>query len=119
MITCIKNNQGYIFSYLEWDLIDDNGEMSPNAGMRWNFFVKHIWVHPDFNFMECLRIMAHIIVHNPCFKDVRFVVWERRSRDNRVRRYILHKILKRIFGSVQWNDVKKIPSSIEVVNGCL
>ena len=102
MITCLKNQGGYILAYLEWDMIDDDGQMHPGAINRWNLFVKHIWVHEDYNFMECLRLIVHKMSLDKNTNGVRFIEWERLSKDTRVRKYVLHKILKRIFGSVKW-----------------
>jgi hypothetical protein len=87
MITSLKNEQGYIYSLIEWEQIDKD-----------HILIKYSWIHESYRGNGCIKRMVKIMAKDESTHDTDFVGWERGSENKKFKWYPLHRILRRIYG---------------------
>lgn len=112
MVGTIKNLEGCIIGYIEWNLVNKQGQFNNNSEY---LYIADIWVHEKQRWSNVFQELIRIVDNHPYAKDAKFVYWDflrdycgKRIFDNsrndfnnlkqsRIyeRRYIANKILKR------------------------
>ena len=77
MITSLKTQDGYIYSFIEWELVDKDGGFE---GEQEYLLVKYIWAHDNHKNNGCIPTLTKMLVHHEDTKNVQFVGWEREKR---------------------------------------
>lgn len=112
MIGTVKNSEGCVVGYVEWNLVNERGQFSDKSEY---LYVADIWIHEGQRWSDVFTELIRIVDEHPFSKDAKFVYWDflrdeqgKRIFDNsredfkelkqsRIyeRRYIADKILKR------------------------
>ena len=78
MIVTLENNDGYIYAYAEFEVVDGNTVICDEGKY---VYVQNIWIHEDYRGNGVLKdLMVDIFIKS---KNAEFVYWNR-SRYNRV-----------------------------------
>ncbi len=79
MIEKEKNEQGFIYAYLEWLLVNDEGQISKNGEFCW---VNDLWIHKDYRRNGVLRSLINkLCEHAP--PTARYGYWTREKYNGR------------------------------------
>jgi len=73
MISTLKDRQGLIHSYIEWQVLDPTGY--PSDGGEY-IFIRSIWIHKRFRGMRAYRSLIDKIDRHEYTKGCHFVYWE-------------------------------------------
>lgn len=74
MIYKHQNEEGYVFAYIEWDVVDDIGK-NDEYGLR--LLVKDLWVHPDYDGETAIKRFIIEASEDYRIKYVKFCYWVR------------------------------------------
>lgn len=74
MILSLKNEEGFIYSYLEWDLVDKDG--SPHDYGCY-VYIRDLWVHDSFDGREIILHYIQVLLNDRRTRFVRYVYWLR------------------------------------------
>ena len=113
MISTIKNNDGFVIAYAEWQILNYLGQFQDGGSF---LYIQNIWIHEKQRFGDTFRDLIKSIDSNKYSKSADMVYWEC-ERDNTgkkmltddsgksvsvrlsrtfKREYILNKILKKV-----------------------
>lgn len=88
MMSVLKNDDGYIEAYIEWEMINSSF-----------LAVKHIWIHESLRSRGMMngttRHLALLVIENEYSKGFTHVGWEREHHV--VRWYPAYKVIRRLF----------------------
>lgn len=73
MIDTVKNCDGFVCGYIEWQILDSLG-IQKNGGEY--VYIKNMWVHPRWRNAVALKLLIKKIYDHPYSKSARFVYWE-------------------------------------------
>ena len=108
MVETVKNGDGFILGYIEWNLLDKFGQFGNEY-----IYIADIWIHDTWKSNMVFKELIRMVDDHPFSKDAKFVYWDfMRDRGKRIfdntredfqakqgriykRRYIADKILKR------------------------
>ena len=85
MISCIRNSEGFVVAYAEWETVDKSGQIKHNGD---HLYIQNIWIHDEFRgylFGE----LIDLIYHHPYQERSTKVYWAE-ARDT-TRRKILEE----------------------------
>lgn len=86
MITALKNEDGFIFAYLEWQVVDKNGAFK-NFGEY--VYVQDCWIHRHRREKGLLAQMARITARHPHVAKSKYVYWNRKKYGDRLSKAFL------------------------------
>lgn len=84
MIKSLKTEQGYIYALIEYEQIDDE-----------HILIKYLWVHENHRNNGCIPMLVKLMVYDKSTHKTAFVGWERGEKDQPLRWYTVHEILRR------------------------
>lgn len=125
MIETVKNADGYIIGYVEWSLLNAQGQFGKEY-----IYVADVWVHENLRHLGILAKLIDIIYKHPYASNARKVYWDvvringKRITDNTLpyfdkfkrqsqifdKDYIYRKILRKD----KANDKRIVPQDIPV-----
>lgn len=73
MIETIKNQDGYIIAYIEWEVLDDNGQFK-NGGKY--IYIQNLWVHEKYRYNNYTADLSQKIHDHPFSQKAEFVYWQ-------------------------------------------
>ena len=73
MVGTVKNEKGFVLGYIEWNLLNKQGQFGGNAEY---IYVSDIWIHDRFKKTGVFRELIRIIDNHPCAKDAKYVYWD-------------------------------------------
>lgn len=73
MISNIKNKDGFIIGFIEWNILDPTGIPADKGEY---IFVRTIWVHPKFRCRRSYQLLIDKIDNHPYSRYSHFVYWE-------------------------------------------
>lgn len=83
MIVTIKNNEGFISGFFEWDVVNEHGVPSD---IGFYMYVRDLWVHPSYRNKNHLERLIDLADNDYRNKNVVWVYWERQTRDKKISR---------------------------------
>lgn len=91
MVTTLKTDNGYVYAYCEWRILNKYGyEFSP----RNYIFIKELWIHPKYRNLRTIRRMIAWIDRNELTKNVPYVYWHSEKYEKQ-KVYDKNKLLKK------------------------
>ena len=111
MIETLKNKDGLIYCYIEWQILDAAGYQQTNGDY---IYIKNMWIHEDWRETRAFNQVIKKINDHPYSQKAGFVYWEivrdsdgvkiieEEEREHKTKRlskifnkkYIVNKILK-------------------------
>ncbi len=83
MIVTLKNSEGYIKAFMNWNIVDQDGKVDDKGNY---LFVYEAWVHPDHRNTLCLKEMiARVFEDSIKHYKYEFVYYQSRKRGGMVR----------------------------------
>ena len=73
MIDTIKNSDGYIVSYIEWEIVDSNGKFKTGGEY---VYIQNIWIHENFKNVGLIGKMSEKIYEHPHSQKAKYVYWQ-------------------------------------------
>ena len=73
MIDTIKNSDGYIVSYIEWEIVDSNGKFKTGGEY---VYIQNIWIHENFKNVGLIGKMSEKIYEHPYSHKAKWVYWQ-------------------------------------------
>ena len=93
MLIKLFNSDGLIYSYFEWDVVDEQGK-SDNNGKYMH--VRDIWVHNSFYGDKILLKFIYMLNKEKINKSVRYIYWTIRNSTRISRTYKRETALRRL-----------------------
>ena len=94
MISCLKDNNGFIFAYLEWQIVNVMGQFEDNGEYC---YIQDYWIHPAWR-EEHKYILAELsqqINDHKFSKNLKWIYWNREKYNDRLSKlYPKEKFLK-------------------------
>jgi len=75
-----KNNQGYIYAYITWNIIDENYKLVDNGEI---VAIGGTWVHPRFRNLGVLKHMISDLFHHKTTQKSLYVLLGREKYPDR------------------------------------
>ena len=89
MLETKKDKEGKIIAFLEWNLLDDNGQFDNKGNWAW---VEEVFIHKDYRQNGILKELSQIARKKiPWVKNFYF---RRKKYNERQRHYSISKYLK-------------------------
>lgn len=73
MVETVKNTDGLIIGYVEWNLLNERGQFSENSEY---IYVADIWVHEEYRKYTVFQHLIKAIDTHPFAQDAKFVYWD-------------------------------------------
>jgi hypothetical protein len=73
MASTIKNTEGCVVAYIEWQILDAAGFQVNNSDY---IYIKNMWIHPDWRDSRAFRNVIDKIYKHPYSQNAGFVYWE-------------------------------------------
>ena len=73
MISTLKNIHGYVQGYIEWEIVDRNGQFDSNGDY---IYVQNCWLHEHYRFTSFLAQLADKIYEHPYSQKATRVYWD-------------------------------------------
>jgi len=81
MISVLKNDDGYVTGYIEWEIVNKDGQFENNGKY---IYIQNVWIHPQERKTEALRDLAVLINKHPYSQKATHVYWELyKDKDNK------------------------------------
>ena len=80
MIIEKKNEQGYIYAYASWEVINDKGEIDSEGTTA---YIQDLWIHREHRGNGILGDLIVEMFESKWNKECRFVCYHRSRRDDR------------------------------------
>ena len=91
MIVSIRNSEGFVVAYSEFEVVDNSGKRVENSDY---LFIRKLWIHSqfrDFLLGSVIKKIWRIIKHKGC----KYVYWERSKYGFKISKtYSIKKFLK-------------------------
>lgn len=81
MLTTLKNRDGYIYSLIDWRVVDNHGEVN-KAGHY--LYIRHFWIHPKHRNYETWKMIIGQLNSEPEIKDTVYVYWKNTKHNYRL-----------------------------------
>ena len=78
MITVLKNNEGYIYAYAEWRIVDNLGNKNINGD---HVYIRNVWIHESRRGISLSALIQQIDMQVP--EHIKKVYW-RNSKHDRI-----------------------------------
>lgn len=85
MISCIRNSEGFVVAYAEWETVDKSGQITRNGE---HLYIQNVWIHDEFR-GYIFKDLIDLIYQHPYQKKCTKVYWAE-ARDT-TRRKILEE----------------------------
>lgn len=73
MVSVEKNENGYVIGYIEFEVVDSDGQFENNGKY---IYVQNIWIHPKQRKGKILRELSRMIYEHPYTRNSTHVYWE-------------------------------------------
>lgn len=84
MISYLKNNEGFIYAYAEWHIVNEMG--TPKDGGDY-VYIQDIWIHENLHNKGVLKELINIINVHPFTRFSNYVYWVRYKYNERMSKY--------------------------------
>ncbi len=90
MIIDLKNNEGFIYAYCVYQIVDENGKTK--VGGKY-VYIEELWIHERYR-REVLNELIAMIITDPNISNCEDVYWENRKKNYEVKQYKISRFLK-------------------------
>lgn len=90
MIIDLKNDDGYVYAYCVYQIVDENGKTK--AGGKY-VYVEELWIHKKYR-RETLNEVIAMILTDPNILNCTDVYYEKRKRNYKIKQYKIARFLK-------------------------
>lgn len=97
MLTYLKNDEGYPYALIEWQMVDRYGN---HIEKELYCLVLYSWIHEDYRGKFVLKELVYQMCQSDYGKNAQFVGWERGEKKRKLKWYPVHKILTKLFEGV-------------------
>lgn len=73
MISVITNHLDYVVAYIEWEVVDKDGQFKNNGEY---IYIQNCWINDSHRFGQNLYILAQKIAEHPYSKKSTKVYWD-------------------------------------------
>jgi len=92
MIIEYKNNEGYIYAYISWNIIDKNNWLHDEGE---TVSISGAWVHPEYRNARILKDLISDLFYHPSTKNCYYVLTMRDKYPDRPNKLVtINKYLK-------------------------
>ena len=92
MINVLKNEQGLIYAYIEWSVLDESFHYAEDGRY---VYIWDLWIHPDFTRLENFRKLIELIADDRRSWASEIVYWKRGKYDERRRVYSKNQFIRK------------------------
>ena len=72
MVNCLYTEDGLVYSYIEWNVVDELGKLKENGEY---IYVADLWIHPDIRFRNVINELIPLIDLDPRSHKAHSVYW--------------------------------------------
>ena len=72
MISVLKNKNGFLLGYIEWQILDEHGQFKNNGDY---IYIQNKWIHEDFRNTDAFKKLVHLIYIHPYSQESKYVYW--------------------------------------------
>ena len=83
----IKDDEGKIVSFIEWNLCDKQGINTVGGEYC---FVKELWVHDSFTHKNIIRYYINLIYSKA--NTIKYAYWERHKYNKRIKMFSIEQL---------------------------
>lgn len=94
MITTLKNDEGLIYAYMEWLVVDENGQQNSKGHY---LYVIDSWIHEKYRDGRVFQRLQLEVLEDEATQGTTEVYWENRKRGDRPVEIISKERIKRGF----------------------
>ncbi len=73
MIETVKNADGYVVGYIEWQLLNHNGQFDVKGDY---IYIQDVWINERHRKENVLKDLVVLVNDHPFGKTARYVYWE-------------------------------------------
>ena len=92
MVVVVKNKEGYIEAYAEWQILDKNGQFKNNGEY---IYVQDLWIHERHRGRKMLNILIKLIDAHKFAEGAKYVYWKNLKHNERVSRPFKREVAAR------------------------
>jgi hypothetical protein len=81
MITVLKNSDGFVYAYMDWYIVDGDGQQN-SAGHY--LFIDGIWIHEKYRGIQVMKSLWKCTGEKKELKDVTDVYWTNLKHNRQV-----------------------------------
>lgn len=97
MITTRSNEQGFIYAYIEWEVVDEETKMVKDGKY---FYIEDMWIHPEYRNKGIIQDIIKELFFDKRTQSVEYYFY-RREKYGRLSGIIpASKFIKRILAKV-------------------
>lgn len=95
MITELKNNDGFVYAYCEWEILDDKGQFKD-----WGeyLYIQRMWIHKLHRGKKTLQHLISLIDKHKFLSCVKWVYWNRDKYNDRISKLFSRNRLSKMGG---------------------
>lgn len=72
MITTFKNEEGFVYAYIEWSVVDHQTRLDDKGEF---LYIRDLWIHPRYRGNGVLGSFMKVIFYDPKTQRTQFVYW--------------------------------------------
>lgn len=80
MVTHLENLYGFCDAYIEWQILDGQGQFKENGEY---IYIQELWVHKSCDGRKAIRELSNIIFNDERSKNSKYVYWVRHKYNER------------------------------------
>lgn len=81
MISSLKNGNGFIYAYIEWEILDAFGQFKDFGEY---IYIQNLWVHENFQNSRAIKELIGLIDSHPFAKNSDYVYWNNLKHNDRL-----------------------------------
>ena len=81
MITVLKNDNGYVYAYCEWEILNKEGQFENDGDI---VYVQNIWVQKKERYKDAVKELIELMYKHPYTQNSNYVYFViTRDKDNK------------------------------------
>lgn len=89
MIVSLKDENGKIYAYYEWQVVNEYGKWDKRGEY---VYIEDAWIHPDYRRKDVLFELIPMITNHFFALNCNFVYWDRKGKKSKT--YLISDWLK-------------------------
>ena len=85
MVLNLKDENGKIFSYMEWMVVNKDG--LPQDGGEY-LLIRDLWIHPEYTHGKVIHLFVKMLNHDKLNENVKYIYWQNLKNNERVSRLL-------------------------------
>jgi len=92
MIESVKNGDGSIIAYIEWQVVNAKGDFQDQGS---HIYIQDLWIHKDFRGKKLLAELIGKIDRNELANHVLYIYWNRDKYNHRLSKSFTREVAAR------------------------